>query len=274
MPKKHTDISGQKFGKLTAQTYSSENNRWRCLCDCGGESLVGVHSLRTGAVVSCGCIKAAGSPQVDVKGKRFHRLVAIEHKPSPSRWVCQCDCGNTCEPAVHSLTSGAVKSCGCYGREKFLGRITKHGKSRSKLHKVWTSAKQRCHNPNSTAFHYYGARGIRMCDRWQNSFEAFCQDMGPQPTPKHTLERIDNDGNYEPGNVRWATQAEQCLNHRRNVRISLGGVIKTLSEWSKESGLTKNGLKYRVKAGWPEQFLLQPANGLRLATRMEEYGTV
>lgn len=159
---------------------------------------------------------------INLTGNRFGRLVAIRFE-SVLRglrlrrvWQCQCDCGGTASVLADSLRRGETKSCGCIVRE---GIHVTHGHSRRKgdarrhpLYAVWCSMKNRCRNPKAFAFHRYGGRGISVCDRWSNDFQAFLDDMGPRPTPDHSIDRIDNDGNYEPGNCRWATGSEQSLN--------------------------------------------------------------
>jgi hypothetical protein len=110
---------------------------------------------------------------------------------------------------------GLTRSCGCLRREASRGRKIRHGRYRTPEYVSWASAKQRCHNPKYAAFHLYGGRGIRMSDEWRADFAAFLAHIGPRPTKAHSLDRIDTDGNYEPGNVRWATAEEQANNRRR-----------------------------------------------------------
>jgi hypothetical protein len=109
---------------------------------------------------------------------------------------------------------------------------------------------RRCTNPDSTGYARYGGRGITVCDRWRESFANFLADMGPKPTPRHTIDRINNDGNYEPGNCRWATGKEQCRNTRRNRYIEHDGRRMTQVEWCEETGMIKATLCCRLKSGW------------------------
>src|SRR6185295_10789375 len=127
-------------------------------------------------------------------GKKFGRLSVLRYV-GESKWECKCECGKTTKALGFSLRSGRTKSCGCYTRE--LGRIA-HEKSNPLRpeYLVWKNMKNRCCNPRSDRYHQYGGRGIKICDRWKNSFDAFCEDMGSRPSLKHTIERIDNDGNY------------------------------------------------------------------------------
>lgn len=121
--------------------------------------------------------------------------------------------------------------------------------SRSSEYEIWKSIIQRCTNKNAKAYPDYGGRGICICDSWRNSFEAFLADVGPRPSPGHSLDRENNDGNYEPGNVRWATRTEQNRNSRHNRLITIDGVTKPLCEWLDERGVKVRTFYYRVHSG-------------------------
>ena len=122
---------------------------------------------------------------------------------------------------------------------------------------AWRSAKRRCHDPRTIYYERYGGRGIKMCAEWQASFDSFLLFIGPCPSRNHSLDRIDNDGNYEPGNVRWATLEEQRRNRSDNRRLTFFGQTKTTVEWSIETGLSESVIRARVKRGWPMERVLQ-----------------
>lgn len=168
---------------------------------------------------------------VPMIGRRFHRLLVLSRAPSKqsgssraSRWLCRCDCGTEKVIGAHELRREATRSCGCLMREaakKTCIDRTKHGMSQSSTYRVWANVIARCTNPNERSYPNYGGRGIKICDRWLQSFEFFLEDMGERPA-RLTLDRKNNDGDYELGNCRWATRAEQNRNKRTNVWVMLG----------------------------------------------------
>lgn len=172
------------------------------------------------------------SRTVIVPGSRFGRLIVLEKSAeSPDRythWVCRCDCGNRTTVRSSRLTAGNTKSCGCFQREgaqrlaSVIAKkhLTKHGMAESSEYHIWCTMKARCGNPKHPQYDDYGGRGIKVHPAWIASFEAFYEHLGPRPSTRHSVDRINNDGSYEPGNVRWATYSEQARNRRPARRKS------------------------------------------------------
>lgn len=177
----------------------------------------------------------------DIKGKRFGKLIVLERAENRIResgrqdvvWVCKCDCGNSKNIRSTSLLQGLTKSCGCIAIEKVKNLNLSHNMCQTKEYKAWSKLKSRCYTKTDNKYYAYGARGIKVCDRWLESFDNFYKDMGDAPTKKHSIDRIDVNGNYEPSNCRWATNKVQSNNKTTNVYVEYGGVkytLKTLSE--------------------------------------------
>jgi len=155
---------------------------------------------------------------IDLTGKQYFYWTVIDRAPSSKQgktmWNCICKCGITKVVRASHLTSHASRSCGCYRVEWATKNKRTHGMSYTAEHKAWDDMKQRCYNKNSTRFEDWGGRGITVCDEWLHNFQAFYDYIGPKPPPKYSIDRINNDGNYEPGNVRWSTISTQCINSR------------------------------------------------------------
>jgi hypothetical protein len=192
------------------------------------------------------------NPEVGAHFGRL-RIIAILPKVGDQRFIkCQCDCGKLVVSRVPYVMSGHTKSCGCLSRETASSRSRTHGLRSTPEFAIWNMMIQRCSNPKNIGYKWYGARGIMVCERWRK-FAAFYSDVGPRPSPTHTLDRINNDGNYEPGNVRWATQKEQSRNRRSTRFISAFGKTLPLIEWAELTGTSYRSLSWRLKRGMPPE---------------------
>jgi len=197
---------------------------------------------------------------VDVTGHRFGRLVVMQASAvrlnGRKSWECKCDCGGSKSVVLSSLISGSTKSCGCLADESRKVATRVHGLSNTKEYEVWSSMKSRCMNSKNKHYKDYGGRGIYVCSKWQTSFRDFYSDMGPKPSEDHSLERIDNDKGYFPGNCKWATGFEQANNTRRNHFLVLDGRRLTLSQWAIEIGVDISVIKSRIRYGWSVRRIL------------------
>lgn len=193
-------------------------------------------------------------------GSKFVRLTVISQAGTDKHhnrlFECLCDCGKTKVVNGNDLKTGNTKSCGCFKLDQKKQQLTKHGMTETPEYFAWQAMKNRCYREKDEHFHRYGGRGITVCERWIECFENFISDMGFRPSGKHSLDRKNNDGNYEPDNCKWSTKKEQCNNRASNNRINLNGVLKTVAEWSEELGIKPSTILYRINHGWtPERAL-------------------
>lgn len=194
---------------------------------------------------------------LDITGQRYGRLVGIrllDKRGKATIWEMQCDCGAVTKVALGSVRFGLTKSCGCLKTESTLARLTKHGHSPAKgsstTYICYNLMKRRCCDKNNQDWRHYGGRGIKVCDRWLESFANFLADMGEKPKGL-TLDRKDNNGNYEPGNCRWISRKEQSRNTRRNHIVEFNGHKGTLAEWEEITGFNQQVISARLRNGWP-----------------------
>lgn len=176
----------------------------------------------------------------DLKGMKFGYWDVIrreDNRSQSSYWLCRCECGNEKIIAANSLRLGMSKSCGCKKGTLISKNRTRHGDVNSKEYGAWSMIKGRCYNPKNNRYKSYGARGIKMCDRWLNSYSNFLEDMGRCPSIELSLDRINNDLNYCKDNCRWATDYEQMNNTTRNTHIEYKGERLTVSQWAKKINL-------------------------------------
>lgn len=181
----------------------------------------------------------------DLSGRLFGRLTALSlYATSPTRWTCSCSCGAITVAYAGNLKRGKTKSCGC---GQHIGHRRTHGLVGSPEYKTWQGIKRRCLNPNESGYAYYSRVGI--CDRWRDSFEAFLADMGKKPSSRHSIDRIDNERGYEPGNCRWATSKQQARN-RRCVKLSesaASDIRASIAQGERQSDVAKrHGISPRL----------------------------
>lgn len=200
---------------------------------------------------------------IDLTGRVFGRLTVLyrgENYKLKTTWVCKCECGNEKTVNYQNLIVGTSTSCGCFHKELLLKRITIHGNARrgriSSEFSIWSGMKDRCENERSEFYNRYGGRGISVCERWSISFENFLADMGKRSSKKHSIDRINNDGNYEPSNCRWATNLEQSRNRRNNVWIEYKGEKKIMTDVAKDLGVTPEHLRALLKYKTLDETLL------------------
>lgn len=172
-------------------------------------------------------------------------------------FVCECLCGKTCCVRSCDLVSGNTQSCGCYRKETLALRRYKHGEtagdrrySRTVEYSCWATMINRCTNSLDENYSNYGGRGIKVCDLWREDFSNFFEDMGRKPSKEYSIDRIDNNGNYEPGNCRWATRKEQNRNTRQNRFFEINGVVKCLSEWVECYDIPYSRVQGRLNMDW------------------------
>ncbi len=197
----------------------------------------------------------------DLSGRRFGKWLVLAwdgKHPGGSKWKCRCDCGREASVMGCSLNCGTSTQCRkcSYGAS---GRIRKHGGDGTAEYMAYKNMLERCRNPKTPMFNHYGGRGITVCERWMASFANFLADMGPRPSDAHSIDRINNDGNYEPTNCRWATQDIQCRNNSRTRMLSHNGITMPAIDWAAHLGISYKTLCERLARGWTtERALSQP----------------
>lgn len=269
---KSVDITGKKFGKLTAIKLDHvvckytpkggikcSRHFWFCKCECGNTKIVEKGNLIKGTVKSCGCLSVPDFK--DIVGKKYGTWTVLKFDHSMPKirangirsgfyhyYLCKCDCGNIKLIRRDHLPRIKGKFCRC------LNNVTSET-----LHTVWTSMKQRCLNPRNPAYFRYGARGITVYEEWKNYFTFRNWAMANGYKDDLTIDRIDNNGNYEPYNCRWVDMKKQARNTRRNHLITYKGATHCISEWAEIIGMKADTLWARLKRGWSvEKSLLTP----------------
>lgn len=200
---------------------------------------------------------------VDLKGKRFGRLTVIEYaglnKNRKAIWKCKCECGNEINVVGCNLKSGNTKSCGCYNHDKIMERNYKHNMSNTRLFRIWVGMIQRCKNKNNSVYSYYGGNGITICTEWEKDFEVFYKWAISNGYKENlTLDRKNNNGNYEPSNCRWVTIKEQQRNKTNNINVEINGITKILPEWAEMFNIKYKTIKNRYDEGKRGIDLIKP----------------
>ena len=255
------DLTGQRFGKLTALEIYEHGGahhpvKWKCICDCGKEKMVDSQLLRRNIIIDCGC----GVTNWLV-GQRFGHLTVIRDSNKRFKscgniiWECKCDCGNITYVSTGNLKAEVNKtvSCGCVQAQNRI----KHNYTvtNPRLYKIYSSMKQRCYNRNSDGYKWYGARGIKICDEWlgEKGAENFCKwALENGYTDFLEIDRIDNNKNYEPLNCRWTTRKGQMQNTRQNHWITIDGEKHIISDWAKLKGISLATIYSRLQKGMSE----------------------
>lgn len=219
------------------------------------------------------CIKLSKNAK-DIAGKRNGKLVAIRYfgkSGTTNVWLCRCDCGNERRLRVYEFSH--MKSCGCdvpRMRRRYPNAV-RH--SKTPTYSSWCSMYHRCINPRSKAYAQYGGRGIKVHELWHpdryDGFENFLKDMGPRPSLRHSIDRIDNDGNYEPGNCRWATATTQASNRKNNLNLTAFGTTMCISQWAKRVGFSTCCIRHRLKIGMSVEQALTMTTEEALQRRIE-----
>lgn len=258
---------GSKYGSWTAVREAPKSMGGKvyrfilCRCECGTERLIRSGDLAKEKYSAC---QRCRRIDIDMTRKYgswtpIQQEYRTEGGYSKRYILCRCDCGVERSMSAGELTKRESPMC---RRCRTIERSTVHGYAgvgrKTSEYITWMNIKQRCHNPNTRAYQDYGARGITVCDRWMESFENFLADMGPKPSPRHSIERVNNDLGYSPDNCKWATRAEQNRNTRANHVISHNGETMCLRDWAKRLELTSDALTRRIEAGWPIEEVLSP----------------
>ena len=208
---------------------------------------------------------------IDISNKKFGKLLAVKRCTNMSgktAWECKCDCGNITFVTTSNLTCNRIRSCGCLKIKQLLERSTTHNQRHTVLYSVWRGLRQRCNNPKHASYHNYGGRGIKVCEEWDKSFQSFYDwsyangystENQKDEKLKLTIDRIDNNGNYEPSNCRWVDRKTQTRNMRTTRFITFNGQNKSVSEWCEIYGIKLQTFNTRIRNGWSiEEALTKP----------------
>lgn len=260
------NLDGETYGHWTAIKRVS-GSHYLCRCVCGIERSVRIGTLRAGKTTNCGCQKWSDLPDAigdwTVIGRSTRNILY---------WDCRCVCGKESAVRTTELKNGRSTGCGCRRSEKMSSIKRTHGLSTTRVYNIWATIKQRCGKARNHK-DYYG-RGISMDPRWAKDFAEFYKDVGDPPSDKHSLDRKDNEGNYEPGNVRWATQTTQGRNRRNTLYATIDGVTKSIKSWCEETGIPYGTAHTRIThyGFTPEDAVTKPIKRRRDDLRGKQFG--
>lgn len=210
-------------------------------------------------------------PSMDLSGRRFGKIVVESRSGTDASghttWLCKCDCGKTTIVRGSHLKSGNTTSCGCVVAELLREKSTKHGLEHTRIYRIWKDMLSRCYNPKNNRYNRYGKRGITVCEAWKNDLQTFYDwAVTNGYNDNLSIDRIDNDGPYSPENCRWATVKEQMNHTSRNRYITIDGETKTISQWSKITGIRPGTISARLSKGWSEEMAVKkPVQGKKVS---------
>jgi hypothetical protein len=251
------DITGQKFGKLTAIKLHCIANKqciWLFKCECFNYHTCSVSRVNSGNTKSCGCLLFKSKNIKNINGQKFNHLTAIrfirKNKCGAQIWLFECDCENKTrkEIILSDVKSNKSKSCGCLIARKTTPNKKKKQNQRKKIYNVWRHMKNRCYNPCYKNYHRYGGRGVIVCDEWLEGFKNFYDwTMSNGYTDGLELNRINNDGIYKCDNCNWVDRKTQMNNTSKNINITYNNQTKTLTQWAESLNISVNTLHSRLK---------------------------
>lgn len=257
---------GEKYNKLKildCKKGSPKHWYYYCLCDCGNKKWIRSDHVLNSRIKSCGC-EVHKHVYQNLIGKNFGRLkvLSLENIDNHNvKWNCICECGNHTVVSANNLRSGGTLSCGCYKKERIKEGTVIHNGTKTRIYKIYAKMLQRCNNKNDISYLRYGGRGIKVCKEWASSRTGFIEfrnwALANGYSDELTIDRIDNDGNYEPTNCRWVTYKVQANNKRNNKYINYKGETHTMSEWSEITGIPVYKLQYHLSKGKELDTILQ-----------------
>ena len=250
---------GEKHNKLLIIGFEhrKKHSLYLCRCECGAEKYIDCDTVLSGRQKSCGCLRHR-SQYLDITGKRFGRLTVMKYlykKGRENYWECMCDCGNKTVVSSSALLSGNTLSCKCQRKENLVKSRTVHNSSKTRIYHIYRGIIRRCYDTRVKNYNRYGGRGISVCDEWLDkkngfiNFKTWALKNGYREDL--SIDRIDNNGNYEPSNCRWANDKTQCRNRRSNRLVTFQNQTRCISEWSELLDIPARKIWYRLSRNYP-----------------------